>query len=40
MDTTIVEADGPHRLVEHGRGGRSNRIPSTTLWELTEGPAR
>jgi uncharacterized protein YndB with AHSA1/START domain len=37
-DTTIVEADGPHRLVEHGRGGRANRIPSITLWELTEGP--
>jgi uncharacterized protein YndB with AHSA1/START domain len=38
MDTTIAESDGPHRLVEHGRGGRLNRIPSTTLWELTEGP--
>jgi hypothetical protein len=38
MDTTIVEADEPHRIVEHGRGGRVNRIPSTTLWELTEGP--
>lgn len=38
MDTTIVEVDGPHRLVEHGRGGRANRIPSITLWELTEGP--
>jgi uncharacterized protein YndB with AHSA1/START domain len=38
MDTTIAEADGPHRLVEHGRGGRGNRVPSTTLWELTEGP--
>jgi uncharacterized protein YndB with AHSA1/START domain len=38
MDTTIVESDAPHRLVEHGRGGRVNRIPSTTLWELTEGP--
>lgn len=37
MDTTIVEADEPHRIVEHGRGGRVNRIPSTTLWELTEG---
>lgn len=37
-DTTIVEVDAPHRLVEHGRGGRANRIPSTTLWELTEGP--
>lgn len=38
MDTTIAEIDEPHRLVEHGRGGRGNRIPSTTLWELTEGP--
>ncbi|HUC08053.1 MAG TPA: SRPBCC family protein [Solirubrobacterales bacterium] len=38
MDTTIVEDDAPHRLVEHGRGGRANRIPSITLWELTEGP--
>jgi len=37
-DTTIVEADAPHRIVERGRGGRSNRIPSTVLWELTEGP--
>ena len=37
MDTTIVEADAPHRIVEHGRGGRSNRIPSTTVWELLEG---
>jgi uncharacterized protein YndB with AHSA1/START domain len=38
MDTTIAEAEEPHRLVEHGRGGRLNRIPSTTVWELTEGP--
>jgi uncharacterized protein YndB with AHSA1/START domain len=38
MDTTISEVDAPHRLLEHGRGGRANRIPSTTLWELTEGP--
>jgi len=38
MDTTIAELEGPHRIVEHGRGGRGNRIPSTTLWELTEGP--
>ena len=37
-DTTITELDAPHRLVEHGRGGRANRISSTTLWELTEGP--
>jgi uncharacterized protein YndB with AHSA1/START domain len=38
MDTTIAEIDEPHRVLEHGRGGRLNRIPSTTLWELTEGP--
>lgn len=38
MDTTIAELEAPHRLLEHGRGGRGNRIPSTTLWELTEGP--
>lgn len=36
MDTTVAELDPPHRLLEHGRGGRGNRIPSTTLWELTE----
>lgn len=38
MDTTIVEAEEPHRIVEHGRGGRNNRTPVTTVWELTEGP--
>jgi uncharacterized protein YndB with AHSA1/START domain len=38
MDTAIAEVDEPHRILEHGRGGRGNRIPSTTLWELTEGP--
>ncbi len=38
FDTTIDELEAPHRIVEHGRGGRLNRVPSTTLWELTEGP--
>jgi uncharacterized protein YndB with AHSA1/START domain len=38
MDTTITEVEEPQRIVEHGRGGRANRIPSTTLWELLEGP--
>jgi uncharacterized protein YndB with AHSA1/START domain len=38
MDTTIAVLDEPHRVLEHGHGGRANRIPSTTLWELTEGP--
>jgi hypothetical protein len=37
-DTTVVESDEPFRLVERGRGGRANRIASTTVWELTEGP--
>jgi uncharacterized protein YndB with AHSA1/START domain len=38
MDTTIVELDEPHRIVERGRGGRCNRVPSHTVWELLEGP--
>jgi uncharacterized protein YndB with AHSA1/START domain len=37
MDTTIAALEEPHRLVERGRGGRANRIPVTTVWELTEG---
>jgi uncharacterized protein YndB with AHSA1/START domain len=40
MDTTIVELDEPHLIVERGHGGRGNRIPSHTVWELTEGPGR
>jgi uncharacterized protein YndB with AHSA1/START domain len=36
MDTVLAELDAPHRIVERGRGGRGNRIPVTTLWELTE----
>jgi uncharacterized protein YndB with AHSA1/START domain len=38
MDTTIVEFDQPHQIVERGQGGRVNRIPTNTVWELTEGP--
>jgi hypothetical protein len=37
MDTTIVEIEEPYKVVERGRGGRNNRIPSTTVWELLEG---
>lgn len=37
MDTAIVELEPPHKLTERGRGGRANRIPTTTVWELTEG---
>lgn len=38
MDTTVVELDAPFRIVERGQGGRVNRIPNHTVWELTEGP--
>jgi uncharacterized protein YndB with AHSA1/START domain len=38
MDTAIVELDEPFRIVERGQGGRVNRIPIHTVWELTEGP--
>jgi uncharacterized protein YndB with AHSA1/START domain len=37
MDTAIAELEAPHKLVERGSGGRANRIPVTTVWELTEG---
>ena len=37
-DTAIAELEEPYRVVEHGCGGRTNRIPSTTVWELLEGP--
>lgn len=37
MDTTIVELASPHRIVERGHGGRVNRIPSNTVWEVLEG---
>jgi len=37
-DTAIAELEAPHRIVERGRGGRANRIPTTTIWELREGP--
>jgi uncharacterized protein YndB with AHSA1/START domain len=36
-DTTIVEAEEPFRIVERGRTGRANRIPASTVWELTAG---
>jgi uncharacterized protein YndB with AHSA1/START domain len=36
-DTTIVEFEPPHRLVEAGRGGKFNRIEVTTEYLLFEG---
>ena len=38
METVIAEAERPFRIVEHGRGGRLDRIPMRILWELREGP--
>lgn len=38
MDSAIAEIDAPHRIVERGWGGRANRIPTTTVWDLSEGP--
>ncbi|HET8955745.1 MAG TPA: SRPBCC family protein [Solirubrobacterales bacterium] len=36
MDTVVVDLEEPFRIVEEGRGGRANRIPNHTVWELTE----
>jgi uncharacterized protein YndB with AHSA1/START domain len=40
MDTVVVEADEPQRLYESGRGGRLDRIPVHTVWELAGGAGR
>jgi uncharacterized protein YndB with AHSA1/START domain len=37
METVISEADRPHRIVEHCRGGRLDRVPMRLVWELSEG---
>ena len=36
-DTTIVELEPPFKIVERGAGGRSNRIPPHTVWEIAPG---
>jgi uncharacterized protein YndB with AHSA1/START domain len=38
METVIAEADRPSLVVEHGRGGRLDRIAIRAVWELEEGP--
>jgi hypothetical protein len=38
METVIAEADRPHEVVEHCRGGRLDRVPMRMVWELAEGP--
>lgn len=39
LDTVIERVERPHLVREQGRGGRSNRVPTFTVWELAEGPA-
>ena len=36
-DTTIVELEEPFKLVEAGRTGRTNRIETASVWEVTGG---
>jgi hypothetical protein len=38
-DTTLVELDDPFKIVERGAGGRVNRIPTHTVWEIEPGRA-
>ncbi|HYU61929.1 MAG TPA: SRPBCC family protein [Solirubrobacterales bacterium] len=38
METIIEEAERPHRIYERGRGGRIDRIPVFTVWELVGEP--
>jgi uncharacterized protein YndB with AHSA1/START domain len=40
MDTVVEEVDEPQQLFERGRGGRLDRIPIFTVWELAEGAGR
>lgn len=40
METVIAESAEPQRLYESGRGGRLDRIPTHTVWELAEGAGR
>jgi uncharacterized protein YndB with AHSA1/START domain len=37
-DTTFVEVERPYRIVAFGRGGKFNRIKSTTIYTLDEAP--
>ena len=38
METVIAEADRPHQVVEHARGGRLDHIAMHLVWELEAGP--
>ena len=38
-DASFVEVDPPYRIVEHGHGGKYNRIEVTGVYTLTPGPS-
>jgi uncharacterized protein YndB with AHSA1/START domain len=38
METVIAETERPYRVVEHGRGGRLDRVSMRLVWELEAGP--
>lgn len=38
LDSVITLEEAPHRLVERGRGGRLNRVPNVTEWQLKDTP--
>jgi hypothetical protein len=38
-DTVLIELEGPFKVVERGAGGRVNRIPNQTVWEIEPGQA-
>jgi len=37
METVVAALEEPHMVIERGRGGRIDRIPIGTAWELVEG---
>jgi len=39
LDTVIERVERPHLIRESGRGGRSNRLPLFTAWEVAEAPS-
>lgn len=36
METVVETLETPHLIIERGRGGRIDRIPIGTAWELTD----
>lgn len=38
FETTIERAEPPHLVAERGKGGRFDRIQTSTVWEIVEGP--